>query len=396
MKKIFVLLFASLFLYNCTTSKLFTKGEINLPNSVEKIPLNYTNKLPVVVVSINGKDYNFLIDTGAPTVISNKIYNELNLKPATKNKISDSQNEKETQIFTILPEMKVGNITFTNIGSVVIDFQAPEFKCLELEGILGANQMAKALWKFNYDEETAEITTDISNFDMNGFDHVFQFTYQQQKTPKVEGILFDDKFNFTFDTGYNGRFKLNKIPSEIKENGHMNKIETSGASSFGIYGKAESSTEYIFKTDEFKIADNVFKNEIISTGLSSLIGNEFLQDFIFVIDWNQSKIYLKKIKNIEPELETYGFGYRFMEKKAVVTLVYNTDGFPLQLGDIILSLNDKNLENLSDDEACEIKANSPKNEKENLKLKIKRNDEVLNLEINKTSYFSDDRTTVAL
>lgn len=395
MKKLVVLLFASLLLQNCTTSKLFTKGEINLPDSVEKLPLNYTNGLPMVVVNINGKDYNFLLDTGAPTVISNKIYNELKLKPAVKNNISDSQNKKEKQIFTVLPEMKVGNMTFTDIGSVVMDFQAPEFKCLELEGILGANQMAKALWKINYDEQTAEITNDISNFDMNGFDHVFDFTYQQQKTPKVEGILFDDKFNFTFDTGFNGRFKLNKIPSEIKDQ-TTNKVETSGASSFGIYGKAESSTEYIFKTDEFKIAGNLFTDEILSTGLSSLIGNQFLEDFIFVIDWNQSKIHLKKIKNIEPKLETYGFGYRFMEKKAVVTLVYNTDDFPLQLGDIILSLNDKNFENLSDDEACEVKFNSAKNEKENLKLKIKRNEEVLNLEINKTSYFSDDKSAGTL
>lgn len=39
--------------------------------------------------------------------------------------------------------MHVGAITFHDIGAIVLDFESPEFKCLQMDGILGANQMAK-------------------------------------------------------------------------------------------------------------------------------------------------------------------------------------------------------------------------------------------------------------
>ncbi|WP_435525282.1 hypothetical protein [Chryseobacterium indoltheticum] len=40
---------------------------------------------------MNGKMYQFLFDSGAPTVISTAIYNELNLKKKHRSKVTDSK-----------------------------------------------------------------------------------------------------------------------------------------------------------------------------------------------------------------------------------------------------------------------------------------------------------------
>ncbi|AZA85950.1 hypothetical protein EG349_03675 [Chryseobacterium shandongense] len=75
----------------------FEKGEVQLQQPVEKVSLKYENNLPFVEVNINGKTYNFIFDSGAPTVISQAIYKELNLRKKYKRSIKDSDEKVQQQ-----------------------------------------------------------------------------------------------------------------------------------------------------------------------------------------------------------------------------------------------------------------------------------------------------------
>lgn len=86
----FFLLFLTI-IVSAQGKRFFENGEAELKNPVEKINLNYTNELPFVKVNINGKIYQFLFDSGAPTVISTSIYNELDLKKKHRSKVTDSK-----------------------------------------------------------------------------------------------------------------------------------------------------------------------------------------------------------------------------------------------------------------------------------------------------------------
>ena len=147
----------------------FNKGKVEINNSVEKIPLNFINDIAIVKVEINGKFYNFLFDTGAPLVISNKIFDELNLKTTTESAFKDTHNEIRKQKFAYLPLLKSGNVSFKNFGAVVVDFEDPLFKCYGIEGILGANQMAKLYWKVDYQNNDLEVTKDLKNFHLQDY-----------------------------------------------------------------------------------------------------------------------------------------------------------------------------------------------------------------------------------
>lgn len=190
MKKIlYTLLILSTTTISAQGKKFFKSGEVQLQNPVEKINLRYANDLPFVQVSINGKPYNFLFDTGAPTVISTAVYTELKLEKKHKSDVKDSQKNKQEQIFTILPEMTVDKAVFKNVGAVVMDLSVSELSCFKIDGILGANQMAKLFWKINYSENSLEASKDLAQFNPADYDIVIPFTPRTQKTPVVETDL---------------------------------------------------------------------------------------------------------------------------------------------------------------------------------------------------------------
>ena len=77
---------------SCSSSKsFFNKGEVIISNAVEVIDLKMVNDLPLAKVEINGKEYWFLVDTGAATVIWKEIFADLNLETAHSGMVGDSQ-----------------------------------------------------------------------------------------------------------------------------------------------------------------------------------------------------------------------------------------------------------------------------------------------------------------
>jgi len=386
MKKI--LLFAYVFLtitISAQGKKFFESGEVVLKNPVEKVNLNFEYELPLVKVEIDGKMYQFLFDTGAPTVISFAIFNQLKLKEKHTSKVSDSQKNKQKQIFTEIPEMKIDNIIFKNIGTVVMDLQGTEFGCIKIDGIIGANQMAKLFWRINYSENNLEATQNLTNFSIEGYETVFSFDPKMQKTPVIEAKILDKKIEMTFDTGFTGSMKITDKYFDPKK-GNMKFVETYGIASIGAFGAGKPQVSYHFKTDEIMIDQKKFSNQLIVTGSTSLLGNEFLKKFSYILDWKNSKIYLHQIKEDEPKLESFGFGYRFIDNKAKVVLLFNDKDFPLKFDDEILSINDISLENLTNEMVCTYMLNRIEKDSDTVNIKVKREGKVLNFVIAKKEY----------
>ncbi|WP_292008930.1 aspartyl protease family protein [Chryseobacterium sp.] len=365
--------------------RFFETGQVELKKPVEKINLRYANELAFVQVNINDKFYNFLLDSGAPTVISTTLYKELKLSKKYKTKVKDSQKSVQQQIFTQLPEMRVDQVVFRNIGAMVMDLTISELGCFKIDGILGANQMAKVFWKINYSENSIQITKDLSNFDLTSYNTVIPFDAQPQKTPVVESNIAGKKINLTFDTGFSGSLKIqDKLYSPEMKSG--NSIETYGTNSVGAFGGAKPTEGYIFTVNKITLGNKSFPNEIITTGNSSLIGNGFFKDFSFIMDWKNNKVYLQQIKSSPPSLESFGFGYRFIDEKPVIVYVFKDEKLPLKIGDSILSINDVSFENLNKESACYYYINRVESASNTIKIKVDRDGETLAFILNKKEY----------
>lgn len=364
--------------------RFFETGEVQLTSPVEKINLTYSSDLPFVKVNINGKTYNFLFDSGAPTVISNAIYTELNLRKEHRSKVKDSQKNKQEQIFTTLPEMTVDHIVFKDIGAIVMDMNGSELGCFKIDGILGANQMAKLFWRVNYSESSLEATKDLSNFKFDDYETIVPFDSQTQKTPVVETKVLDKNIKLTFDTGFTGRLKI--LDNDYDSKKVQSVVETYGISSVGAFGAGKPVSGFIFKVPTLELGNKTFENEMIMTGNSRLIGNDFFKDFIFIMDWQNKKIYMKKIKNNPPTLESFGFGYRFVDAKPVVAFVFKDQGSPLETGDSILSINDVDLDHLDKESACHYMINRVEKDYKTIGIKIKRAGKIIDFRLDKKEY----------
>ncbi|WP_164463854.1 retropepsin-like aspartic protease [Chryseobacterium sp. G0186] len=385
MRKIFytLFIFSSCGLF-AQGKKFFESGDVHLKTAVEKLNLQYAADLPFVKVNINGKTYNFLFDTGASTIISTAIYNELGLEKKHKSTVKDSQKNKQDQIFTVLPEMIVDQATFKEVGVMVLDLKAPEFGCLKVDGILGANQMAKLFWRINYAENLMEATQDLSRFDLTGYDIVIPFEVKDQKSPIVEAKMIDKKIDFTFDTGFSGNIKI--TDSKYDSKNAFEKVEVYGNNTVGAFGAGNPKSGYIFKNPELSLGNKSFANEIVMTGNSNLLGNDFLKRFVFVLDWSGHKIYMKQNKDSSHKLESFGFGYRFIDMKPVVTYIFQDENFPLKVGDSIISINNINLDNLNKESVCHYFLNRVEQGIDIIDMKIKRNGTVMNINLKKKIY----------
>lgn len=390
MRKITCLFIVFVFFIGCKTANLLNAGTWETSNALEEIPVRFVNDLPLITVTINGKDYVFLFDTGAPTVISTAIYKDLNLKPTKTSNINDSQGNSSKQILTSLPEMKIGNATFSNIGCVVVDFNVPELNCYNIAGIVGANQMSSAFWKVDYANKAILLTKDIHQFNLEEHNLTFSFSPKSQKTPLISTTILGEKLNFTFDTGFSGNLKISKhnksIIDSIKK---LNPLEIYGSTAVGIYGTGKIESNYLFKTDTIVIDSVPFTREIIGTGESSLIGNSFLKNYTFILDWEKRKIYLKEIKQARKDFESFGFGIRYVNNVPTVASVYKIENNPIELDDIILQINNINLENLDTETACKYYIEKLEKDADFIDVKLKRNDSILQYKIEKKAYFKE-------
>ncbi|WP_449387511.1 aspartyl protease family protein [Chryseobacterium lineare] len=381
----------SLFLFSAVTvfgqsKKFFEKGEVQILHPVEKVNLRFENNLPFVKVSINGKFYNFLFDTGAPTVISQTIYEELNLKKKYKKSIKDSDEKVQQQIFTELPEMKIDGLIFKNVGAIVLDLNSAELGCLKVDGIIGANQMAKLFWKINYSENLLEASNDIYAFNTKDYEIVIPFESQPQKTPVINISLLNKDIKLTFDTGFSGRLEVSGDNIDPKTLQHV--VKTFGTRTTGAFGTAMPAPGYIFRADSVKMGNTMFQKERMATGKTDLIGNEFFKDFIFILDWKNNRIYMKRISTSPFTLESFGFSYRFVNGNAMVTFIFEDENFPLKIGDAILSINGIKLENLDKDTACHYFINRVEKDQNTLNLKIKRGGETFEVKLDKKVFLT--------
>lgn len=136
MKKILLSTLTTLLLLTgCSTIKtikLMKSGEVEQKEFNVKIPFEYRLGLIILRVDIASKEYDFVLDTGAPSVISKELAKKLDLSNITEQKVGDSQGEDSNLGFTKIEKLSISNINFLNTGAVIADLnQSQEVGCLK-------------------------------------------------------------------------------------------------------------------------------------------------------------------------------------------------------------------------------------------------------------------------
>ena len=141
------------------------QGKIKQKHYFQEIPYQEIKGFLMVPVTINGKEYNFIFDTGSSLLaISDKLYKELNLRVFHQINAADALKKKEKVRLILLPEIELQGITFRNTTGIVFP-ENSEFskwcECLEIDGIIGSNMLRNSIVQFDEQHKQIIITNDI-------------------------------------------------------------------------------------------------------------------------------------------------------------------------------------------------------------------------------------------
>ena len=333
----------------------------------------------LVPVKINGKTYNFMFDTGAVTVLSASLREDLALQPLFSNDLRDGSGTVQQQQIYSLPPVQLGSITFNNVSGAVIDMSKfNKTFCIKIDGIFGTNIMRTCRWKIDYSNK--QLTFSDRKIKPSG--KVLEIDIEEgfSGSPMLNQRMGGYNFVSLMDTGYNGMFALpDSLYFKSTKAKALKAHKICGKSSLTLF-EAKPTTEPLVLLDSIYIGKHLIKNKTARIeGDMLLIGNKFFKDFgEVIIDWNKQKLYLADVPVREDkEYEVFGFTpLRTDAGVSVGTLWENSNAQQLgmELGDAITDINGVNVINAPQEIWCTVVALFKEDNAREISVSIRKKD----------------------
>ncbi|WP_298286201.1 aspartyl protease family protein [uncultured Lutibacter sp.] len=305
---------------------------INNKNTTEVVDIEIRKKLIIVPITIKGKKYNFLFDTGAPFSISEEIQKKNNFKVVSKSNIVDSDYNRKKVKWVQVDSINIGNVLFQNQTAFIGDFNAnPIMKCLGIDGIIGSNLIRQCNWTIDQEKYSLSLSRKMET-DTLKESIVLPFKTDYQYNIFIDVNLGQTNIkNILVDYGSNGSFALSdEIFNVLKEKNIISEtFMEKGTSQSGIIGKPVKLNREITYSDSLRINNLNIKNVMIRTGKTVSLGNDFLSRFKVSIDWNNKKLYLVKSDKIIDKNNKAGFTISYTVEKGIYiqSVIKNSDAY---------------------------------------------------------------------
>ena len=340
----------------------YNKGKILQKHYLQKIPYEKVKGVPVIPVTINGKTYKFIFDTGAGTVaISDTLCKELNLPITGQKMIGGSSGEQKLKKTILLPELHLQEIEFTNISGIVASELFHFFECFDVHGLIGSSMLKNSVVHFDEQNQRVIITYDIKNLSV-------QTKVRQKMELSTHGRPFITvvlrKGNkkavnkVLFDSGQSSFYCISMRVFNWQIDNIVEKIsESEGAFSFGIHGLYENQKHTLLNVPEIIANKVTFNNVVIITthGDFSRIGAELLQYGKTTLDYKKKRFYFEPYDNVDKNKLSeawWAVQITIQNDKMMVGIIWDkTLETQINLGDEILSINGIDLQSM---DFCEL------------------------------------------
>lgn len=275
------------------------QGGTNQKNYYTEIEYEDIRWAPIINVTINGKTYRFMVDTGAGNTISKKLFDQIKPEVINKIPISDSNNQTDSLRIVILKEITIGNLVFNNIPSAVPK-DSFIFDCLKIDGFIGSNMLRNSIVQFSSKNRKIAITDQPEKLYLHQKQGRDMYLTPSQSRP-ILTLEFFGKGSGTipalFDTGFADFFNLALFHFNATQHAEVFNVQAKsrGRNSLGLYGFGNDTTQYRLQVPELHINGIVFKNVNHNTtvGNESIIGARLLDYGIVTIDYKRRKFYFE-------------------------------------------------------------------------------------------------------
>ncbi|WP_346882694.1 retropepsin-like aspartic protease [uncultured Algibacter sp.] len=307
--KVFIYLITFILINSCSTikaSKHFKEGKTDQENFKVTFPFEIKSGWIIIPVEIKNKNYNFILDTGTPTLVSKEFAKSLKMKVIDSVKAVDVYNNKKQNKYTRLETIKIGAIDFVGTTALTNDFNAiPMWSSLNIDGFIGSNLMQHAIWDIDFSKKQITITDDESKLNLPEEIIENKLFIGIAGLPSIASKINGKKiWDFSVDLGYNGgivipfyEFKKQTENGEISD---FKKSKTKGV--IGIYGEQKTTREsYTGIINAIEFGNTTLKNEKVYSEqyLDKTFGLDFFKNYRVILNWNSKKI--KLIENTKLE-----------------------------------------------------------------------------------------------
>lgn len=353
-------------------------GEIKEKNYLTTIDFESIKGKIIIDVKINNQIRKFILDTGAPTSISENLLAELNYKSVKDITVNDANSKESENEVLIIPEFSINGLTFLDTYALKIP-NTLIFECFKVDGIIGSNSLRNSVVDFDFQNKKITITDNFKNLGYTNIKGHKLYFKDAQSSPilkvkmKLGYLIFNEEL--MFDSGDDSFYSISnnnyshimdmvakkQFPKElqnIKEADLLGMVASSkGSFSISLNGNADDNFNHKFRIQEFLFDTTTFDNIISTTtyGSNSRVGSEILNYGKLTLDYKRRKYYFQPYDNkykIDVNHKINSFYPTFENDKFIVGIVWD-DAVKEKIkpGDEILKINSIDFTTLSD---CEI------------------------------------------
>lgn len=359
LKYIILFLFIPCWIFSQDLS--FSQGTISQKNYYEEIDFELENNKIILPVKINGKTYRFLLDTGAPNLLSKRVLNELDIKNTKKINALDANNKVDTLQMAQVQNMKIGNLDINDNVVLVSDLDNHFIlKCFKLDGFIGSNFFKNSILKISLKDKKITITDNIKKLQLKSKPTDLTLI-GDQKSPYIKiSFLGNDKQKATeevlIDTGMDGFYEISNRAYTIFSGKNIFKelSRSNGTSSIGLFGSAAVKEQILIKSNVLRINNTNFKNLITNTtdDENSRIGLDLAEYGDIIIDFINKKFYFEAEKEVVFDKKAPVYSSTIIDNKYAVGFVWDKSYLDkLKYGDEIIRIKDYKLNEM---DFCEI------------------------------------------
>jgi len=336
-------------------------GSIREKNFKEQLSFRDDGGLILIDLTITNHTYTFMLDSGAFSVVPSSLLELGVLEPLEESIYTRSTTkvEQESQLYR-LSQLSLAGIHFEDFSVIVDDF-AYEFplSCLGFDGILGYNFLEKFILEIDYQKKSLILSDTLSD----KREHTeIKLHINETNAPSFKIAYKKKSYLVGLDSGKNDGLMINDT-ALIKElensDTFLERIMGTFSSDFNGLNQHSFIDKYLFK--DFKIDGKIpieSATLLHEEGSVNIAGNEFLSHFHIILHLQKKRLYLRKL-DASSEVrgrEDFGFITFWSEEKRlfIAAIVQGSPAYhsKLKIGDKIMSINELDTLNFSQEEYC--------------------------------------------
>lgn len=301
MKKGLAILFINLIIPLLLVANDFTlnKGYVDNKDFYISVPFETRNDLPIIIVTINGQQKKFLLDTGAPTAISSSLQKQFKFGFYARLGANDINGHNDSFTAISVDELNIGGMSVKDVPALVISDKNAILKHLGVDGIIGSNFLRHMIVRISIKDKAITFTDNIALLDMkHAYAEHMSTDKDMQSSPVIkvrlgEGITEE----LLFDTGFSGFYDLAAQKfSMFEQNDGVDVVGVEkNKAMYGMIGIERPTEKFKVLIPRYSVGGFVFHNVIAYTSSddNSKLGAKFLRTADVTLDYVNNKFYLQ-------------------------------------------------------------------------------------------------------